>query len=75
MKYICLDCKGTPDLFMVSNEVWQSARLDPEKNDCTELICFGCLEKRLKRQLNIRDFPPTNNANRSVYFGYGLSFK
>lgn len=55
-KFACLDCgKDTGRLgehYYVHDEVWLSVVADK-----TGMLCVGCLEKRLGRQLTAGDFP------------------
>jgi hypothetical protein len=49
----CTDCKFVPfDHYMVWDELWAKAGLDPR-----EICCLECLERRLGRPLGIDDFP------------------
>jgi hypothetical protein len=41
------------EVYMVRDPVWKAAGLEP-MDGC---ICIGCLEKRLGRRLNPKDFP------------------
>jgi hypothetical protein len=41
------------EVYMVRDSVWKTAGLEP-MGGC---ICIGCLEKRLSRRLNPKDFP------------------
>jgi len=54
--YVCLDCNvNTMDIneyYTVTDEVWLSAH--PEDKG---MLCIGCLEARLGRDLTCTDFP------------------
>lgn len=54
--YLCMDCnEDTYDLneyYVVTDRLWSDAV--PEKNG---QLCIGCLEQRIGRKLNSRDFP------------------
>ena len=60
--FLCLDCgvdTGSIDqYYRVTNELW--ARVNPGGDG---MLCIGCLEKRLGRELTPDDFP--NGADRS----------
>jgi hypothetical protein len=43
---------GTWEWYVVHDPVWQTARADAR-----DLLCIGCLERRLDRQLVPQDFP------------------
>ena len=63
-RYLCLDCKGTSDPFMVYNEVWAKAGYKPK-----DVCCLDCLEKRLGRPITVEDLTPAsiNNTFRYAY--------
>jgi len=60
--FLCLDCGVDTDAideyYHVTNELW--ARANPDR---AGMLCIGCLEKRLGRELTPDDFP--NGADRS----------
>jgi hypothetical protein len=47
------------EVYMVRDSVWKAAGLEP-MGGC---ICIGCLEKRLGRKLNPKDFPRRHPLN------------
>lgn len=55
----CLDCGqdtgefGLNEYYAVHNDVWAQTGLGPEDG----LLCIGCLEQRIERQLTAADFP------------------
>lgn len=53
--FVCLDCQvNTSDIneyYMVHNHIWN--RIVPEGSG---MLCIGCLETRLGRELNFGDF-------------------
>jgi hypothetical protein len=66
----CADCGADTimigEWYMVTNEVWEQAwagRRHPRHDGCkiiidgTEILCIGCLEKRIGRTLVAADFP------------------
>lgn len=64
MNFNCMDCKQCTscmnEYYMVQTEVWEQAI---PKSKRRKLICLGCLEKRLGRELTRADFTdaPINN--------------
>lgn len=59
----CKDCGinthrrgGNREFYLVTNEVWAEAH-KPEK-PTAGYLCIGCIEKRLRRELNAADFVP-----------------
>lgn len=52
----------------------QAHRRDPETNKVVIAIClcFLCLEARIKRPLQITDFPVRSKAGKPVYANYGV---
>jgi hypothetical protein len=60
----CADC-GLWDFYMVTDETWATAGLDPR-----EICCFTCLSDRLQRPLALDDFPPYP-INRQAYAAAG----
>jgi hypothetical protein len=54
--FLCLDCEvdtfEIDELYVVTDELW--ARVNPGKGG---MLCIGCLEKRLGRELTPDDFP------------------
>lgn len=63
----CSDCNGAQDIYMVHNDVWSLAcHADRE---APRLLCFACLEQRLRRRLTIDAFPPVR-GNRMIVAGY-----
>lgn len=54
--WLCLDCgihTGLIDeYYMVNDDVWEEAEMDEDG-----MLCVGCLEVRLGRQLVPADFP------------------
>jgi hypothetical protein len=61
----CIDCEWAEDWFVVTNEVWAAAGLAP-----WAFCCLPCLERRLKRPLNIDDFTICP-VNRPAYAATG----
>ena len=62
----CTDCGFVPfDHYMVWDELWAKAGLDPR-----EICCLECLERRFGRPLGIDDFPPLP-VNRLAYAAAG----
>ena len=62
----CTDCGFVPfDHYMVWDELWAKAGLDPR-----EICCLECLERRIGRPLGIDDFPPLA-VNRLAYAAAG----
>ena len=51
-KVPCIDCKASPALFMVHNDIWSKVGLEEK------IICLDCFEKRLGRQVYILDLTP-----------------
>lgn len=54
---LCMDCekhqREFDEYYMVHDNIWESAVIGDE---LFGLLCIGCLEDRLGRQLNPRDF-------------------
>jgi hypothetical protein len=52
--FACVDCKGctydNDEYYMVHDDLWQTAGMDQG------MLCIGCLETRLGRRLDSRDF-------------------
>jgi hypothetical protein len=55
----CRDCgaatlaiDGSFEFYMVRDSIWQDAGMHPRG-----ILCIGCLERRLDRQLVPKDFP------------------
>jgi len=63
-KYDCIDCgsntRGIDEYYMIQFDLWKE--FVPENNSDT-MLCLGCLEKRLGRELTPEDFLdcPLNN--------------
>ncbi len=57
-RFLCMDCsidtssRGISEFYMVHNYIWDSVTKDNPKR----MLCIGCLELRLGRQLNKFDF-------------------
>lgn len=54
-EFMCVDCKfdtWQDEYYMVTNEVWYVLAQMPQKG----MLCIGCLEKRIGRQLTSKDF-------------------
>lgn len=55
--FSCIDCKADTsainEYYMVTDELWAKADMTPEGG----MLCIGCLEKRIGRQLVAKDFP------------------
>jgi hypothetical protein len=53
---LCTDCGGSTyrmrEYYMVTKEVWKEAT----QNKKAHMLCIGCLEKRLGRELSNKDF-------------------
>lgn len=63
-EFLCVDCKFDTrhdEYYMVHDAVWAAA--GQPQND-GGMLCIGCLEKRLGRQLTREDFP-----NRPINMG------
>lgn len=55
--YLCRDCGGLNDSYMVRREVWfQAVGLRTPETPKPFFLCFRCLEKRLGRPLQEDDF-------------------
>lgn len=75
--FLCLDCEkctmhiedGVMEYYMVQNELWEEAKAGPDEG----MLCIGCLEKRLGRELTAKDFTdcPLNASVRAG--GWGAS--
>jgi hypothetical protein len=65
--FICKDCKvdtlAIDEYYMVTDEVWEMA--NPQRRG---MLCIGCLEDRLGRQLTASDF--TDVPLNSGMFGF-----
>lgn len=67
-RFICVDCSvdtcASEEYYMVHDPLWAGAGMDPHGG----MLCIGCLEARLGRQLTPADFPdyPINRD----FFGY-----
>ncbi|MBA8881664.1 hypothetical protein FHW16_005409 [Phyllobacterium myrsinacearum] len=63
-RFICVDCSvdtcESNEYYMVQDAVWKEAGMTPDGG----MLCLGCLEDRLKRQLKPHDFPdyPINHG-------------
>jgi hypothetical protein len=63
--YLCKDCtKSTSKMdeyYMVKDEIWLEAGMEPDSG----MLCIGCLEERIGRQLTNPDFKdlPINNPS------------
>jgi hypothetical protein len=55
----CIDCRVDTskigEYYVVRNSVWKAATSRDERS---RMLCIGCLECRLKRQLTCADFEP-----------------
>jgi hypothetical protein len=55
-QYDCYDCKTNTnkihEYYMVTNDVWKQSGV-PRRS----MLCIGCLEKRIGRELSAADFP------------------
>lgn len=51
--WVCKDCNGYPDDYMVFRSVWEAAGMQ------RGFLCIDCLEQRLGRPLVSADFPRT----------------
>ena len=62
MSFICLDCHidTTPEYYVIKNPLWKKA--NPQING---MLCIGCLEQRLGRNLTKQDFTkaPLNSSH------------
>jgi hypothetical protein len=65
----CLDCGRFRDDYMVYPRVWKQAA-NPRGH-----LCYECLEHRLGRSLNLADFDPNIELNRSIFLGAALGTK
>lgn len=66
--FICMDCKvdtmSIDEYYMVHDEIWEEAVPEFEG-----MLCIGCLEERLGRELTPDDFPtdlPVNEMGASI---------
>jgi hypothetical protein len=64
-RFICMDCgvdtNEIREYFMVTNRIWM--KYVPERKG---FLCIGCLETRMGRTLDAKDFPahlPINNPH------------
>lgn len=66
----CVDCKCQVEPYMVDDELWAHAFLEPK-----QLACIACLEKRLQRRLRATDLT-TSLININLFYAYrmGLTF-
>lgn len=66
----CVDCKCQVEPYMVHDELWAHAFLEPK-----QLACVACLEKRLQRRLRATDLT-TSLVNINLFYAYrmGLAF-
>lgn len=59
---ICIDCGANTDdigeQYMIHDDLWRAA--NPTERG---MLCVGCCEKRLGRQLRREDFPPYMLSN------------
>jgi hypothetical protein len=59
--FLCLDCGMDThtgnEYYMVHNEVWTAAGMKNPGTDGDGMLCIGCIESRIGRQLNAADFP------------------
>jgi len=58
---------------MVKNPVWRAAGMPNAGSEGDGMLHRLCLEKRLGRELTIKDFPPYP-VNCAIYLEYGLSY-
>lgn len=64
-RFICVDCSvntdETNEYYMVHDDLWKKHTSDFHGDG---MLCIGCLEFRLGRQLNYHDFPivPVNDG-------------
>ena len=65
-KFLCLDCEIDTgkiyEHYFVNLPVWMSA-----VGSKTGMLCIGCLEKRLGRELTSSDFPSVHINNPKLY--------
>jgi len=69
----CIDCgvntRKIGEYYLVNDDVWAAAGGTPNVTGVltSEMLCIGCLEKRIKRRLRPNDFPPVeaNLGNKS----------
>jgi hypothetical protein len=57
-RFLCVDCDRCVDAideyaYMVTDELWQSLRVSTDA-----MLCIGCLERRVGRELEPDDFSP-----------------
>ena len=56
---ICIDCKVDTtvigEFYMVADELWETA-VSGKRQRKSIMLCIGCLEERLGRQLQATDF-------------------
>jgi hypothetical protein len=58
-RFACLDCRvdtrsgtGIDEYYAVHDEVWAATGLAPRDG----MLCIGCLERRIGRELELKDF-------------------
>jgi hypothetical protein len=77
---VCYDCACTPSDYIVKNEIWDKAFPNyievrsktpvlPGFKGPIVLLCLGCLEKRLGRNLKGDDFDFSIPVNASIKLG------
>lgn len=82
----CYDCRRQSPMYMVRNPVWAAAwpeyrrlraylKVEHPDENVYLLLCFPCLEARLKRKLTIDDFDLNIAINHGILLGFeiGLS--
>lgn len=59
--FICVDCgldtKEAQEYYMVYNDVWEDAGMSFAGHFGDGMLCVGCIESRLGRELTPSDFP------------------
>lgn len=61
----CDQCKGPNDPYMIQFELWQSI----SKGD--KFLCLGCVEERLGRHLEFKDFIQENDKGSPLPINFG----
>ena len=71
--FMCKDCNGHADTYMVHDDVWAKAVPEDPKTGGV-YICIKCMELRLKRPLSIVDFGNWP-VNEPIRFGFELALR
>ena len=79
----CYDCRHQSPMYMVRNPVWTAAwpeyrklrsglKAEHPDKEVHLLLCFPCLEYRLKRKLTIDDFDLNIAINHGILKGFEI---